>query len=156
MAKRAMSARLQLVQGNPNKRNTDELKKRAEQEGKLTAKSDKVKPPKHLDKAAKKKFNEVTKELLALDSDMCSNLDVDALAMYAQLYSEFIYMTEVINQEGYVVGTKAHPLLGKRKNIEDQLLRIGNYFGLNPESRARLARRTAKQNEDTEEKDMFG
>lgn len=53
MPRPAKSATLQLIQGNPNKKNTEELAARAEHEKKLKMRSDNIKPPTWLDKVGK-------------------------------------------------------------------------------------------------------
>ncbi|KFO17854.1 terminase, partial [Enterococcus faecium UC7267] len=45
MPQPAKSAKLQLLNGNPNKKNTEELRKRAAAEDKLKMATDKIKPP---------------------------------------------------------------------------------------------------------------
>lgn len=59
MPRPAKSATLQLIQGNPNKKNTEELAARAEHEKKLKMRSDNIKPPTWLDKVGKKNSNEL-------------------------------------------------------------------------------------------------
>lgn len=59
MPRPAKSATLQLIQGNPNKKNTDELAARAEHEKKIKMRSDNIKAPPWLNKVAKKEFKRV-------------------------------------------------------------------------------------------------
>lgn len=54
MPRPAKSAALQLIQGNPNKKNTKELAASAKHEKKMKMRSENIKPPTWLDKVAKK------------------------------------------------------------------------------------------------------
>lgn len=56
MPQPAKSAKLQLLNGNPNKKNTKDLKKRAEAEEKLQMRTDKIKAPNWLDNTAVRAF----------------------------------------------------------------------------------------------------
>ncbi|MDE3906800.1 hypothetical protein LZA81_09720 [Enterococcus lactis] len=85
MPQPAKSAKLQLLNGNPNKKNTDELRKRAAAEDKLKMATDKIKPPLWLDSLGKDTFEFIADELLSVD--LISNPDVHTMALYSNWYS---------------------------------------------------------------------
>ncbi len=92
MPQPAKSAKLQLLQKNPNKKNTKELKKRADAEGRLQMKSDNIRAPGWLNKNAKKAFDFLKEELLEIE--LITNGDVYPLAMYCYWYSEHLTLQE--------------------------------------------------------------
>lgn len=151
MPRPAKSATLQLIQGNPNKKNTDELAIRAEQEQKMKMRSNNIKPPSWLDKVAKKEFKRIA-ELLK-EVDIITEADISMLAAYCNAYSQYISITKVIEEDGLMVHKdgfdedgnpieligEEHPLLKRQKNFFDQMKSAANDFGLTPSARAKLA-----------------
>ena len=81
----AKNARLQLLQGNPAKKNTNELKRRAEKEEKMKMSAAHVEPPSWLDKTAKKEFKRLAELLLSVE--LINDADVGHLALYCDAYS---------------------------------------------------------------------
>ena len=86
MPQPAKSAKLQLLQKNPNKKNTKDLKKRADAEERLQMKSDNIRAPEWLNKSATKAFDFLKEELLEID--LITKGDIYPLAMYCYWYSE--------------------------------------------------------------------
>jgi P27 family predicted phage terminase small subunit len=164
MARRAKPANLHVLEGNPNRLTKKELEDRLKAEKRLKGKKDKLKPPKHLNDVAKKKFKAVVKELQALDEGLICNLDVDMLCIYCQLYSDYIQMTQIIEEEGYLIEARgkaetkmvAHPLLMRRKDIENQMLRLASHYGFTPSARASLARPKKEEKPKSEAELLFG
>ncbi|OTN91137.1 hypothetical protein [Enterococcus faecium] len=74
MPQPAKSAKLQLLQKNPNKKNVSELKKRADAEERLQMKSDNIRAPEWLNETATKAFDFLKEELLEID--LITNGDV--------------------------------------------------------------------------------
>lgn len=88
MPRPAKSATLQLIQGNPNKKNTDELAARAEHEKKIKMRSDNIKAPPWLNKIAKKEFKRVA--ALLSEVEIITEADISMLAAYCNAYSQYI------------------------------------------------------------------
>lgn len=147
MAQPAKSAKLQLLQNNPNKKNVEELKRRAAIEDKLKMKADKIRAPGWLDKDAKKVFNFLKKELLSIE--LIENPDVYLLAMYAYWFSEHkilqaqasLYQAEHPEEIG-------NPLIKQLDTCSKNIRSFGLDLGLSPASRAKLAIKLAQDEGD--------
>ncbi|MCR6473141.1 MULTISPECIES: phage terminase small subunit P27 family [Bacillus] len=170
MPRPAKSATLQLIQGNPNKKNTEELAARAEHEKKMKMRSDNIKPPTWLDKVDKKEFKRIA-ELLK-EVDIITEADISMLAAYCNAYSQYISITKVIEEDGIMINKEIigrdnlgqpiydageeHPLLKRQKNFFDQMKSAANDFGLTPSARAKLAiTKTQEIREKTEAEKEF-
>lgn len=92
MPRPAKSAKLQLLQKNPNKKNTKELKKRAEAEEQLQMQTDKIKAPTWLDKQGKDIFEFIKEELLSVE--LVTNPDIYVMAMYCSWYSQYVVLVK--------------------------------------------------------------
>ncbi|CAI6279441.1 MULTISPECIES: phage terminase small subunit P27 family [Bacillus] len=162
MPRPAKSATLQLIQGNPNKKNTEELAARAEHEKKMKMRSDNIKPPKWLDKVGKKEFKRVA--ALLTEVEIITEADISMLAAYCNAYSQYVSISKIIEEDGIMVHTEGkdkdgnpiklvgeeHPLLKRQKNYFDQMKSAANDFGLTPSARAKLAiTRTQEEREKT-------
>ncbi|MGG0914707.1 phage terminase small subunit P27 family [Bacillus velezensis] len=169
MPRPAKSATLQLIQGNPNKKNTDELAARAEHEKKIKMRSDNIKAPPWLNKIAKKEFKRVA--ALLSEVEIITEADISMLAAYCNAYSQYISISEIIEKDGIMVHTEGHdedgnpiqligeehPLLKRQKNYYDQMKSAANDFGLTPSARAKLAiTRTQEEREKTTAEKEFG
>ncbi|XRJ10979.1 phage terminase small subunit P27 family [Bacillus subtilis] len=151
MPRPAKSATLQLIQGNPNKKNTEELAARAEHEKKMKMRSDNIKPPTWLDKVGKKEFKRVA--ALLTEVEIITEADISMLAAYCNAYSQYVSISKIIEEDGIMVHTEGkdedgkpiklvgeeHPLLKRQKNYFDQMKSAANDFGLTPSARAKLA-----------------
>jgi P27 family predicted phage terminase small subunit len=149
MPQNAKSAKLQLIQGNPNKKNVQVLKERAAQEEKMRMPSKNINPPSWLGQEGKKEFRRVAKLLKSVD--IISEADISMLATYCDAYERYIELGQLINAMGPVVEGKANPLLTKQKQIYDQMMSVASQFGLTPSARAKLA---IKKAEEKREKTM--
>ncbi|MBL3636820.1 MULTISPECIES: phage terminase small subunit P27 family [Bacillus] len=162
MPRPAKSATLQLIQGNPNKKNTEELAARAEHEKKMKMRSDNIKPPSWLDKVGKKEFKRVA--ALLTEVEIITEADISMLAAYCNAYSQYVSISKIIEEDGIMVHTEGkdkdgnpiklvgeeHPLLKRQKNYFDQMKSAANDFGLTPSARAKLAiTRTQEEREKT-------
>ncbi|WP_163136870.1 phage terminase small subunit P27 family [Bacillus sp. FSL K6-1560] len=162
MPRPAKSATLQLIQGNPNKKNTEELAARAEHEKKMKMRSDNIKPPSWLDKVGKKEFKRVA--ALLTEVEIITEADISVLAAYCNAYSQYVSISKIIEEDGIMVHTEGkdkdsnpiklvgeeHPLLKRQKNYFDQMKSAANDFGLTPSARAKLAiTRTQEEREKT-------
>lgn len=149
MVQPAKSAKLQLLNGNPNKKNTNELKRRAEAEDKLQMKTNKIKPPKWLDKTAQEAFSFLKTELL--DIKLLTNGDVHALSMYCYWYSQHVTLqaeADVAKRESPDV--LGNPLIKQLDTCTKNLRSYGNDLGLSPSARAKLAIKMAQDEDDSE------
>lgn len=162
MPRPAKSATLQLIQGNPNKKNTEELAARAEHEKKMKMRSDNIKPPTWLDKVGKKEFKRVA--ALLTEVEIITEADISMLAAYCNAYSQYVSISKIIEEDGIMGHTEGkdkdgnpiklvgeeHPLLKRQKNYFDQMKSAANDFGLTPSARAKLAiTRTQEEREKT-------
>lgn len=129
MPRPAKSAMLQLIQGNPNKKNTEELAARAEHEKKMKMRSDNIKPPTWLDKVGKKEFKRVA--ALLTEVEIITEADISMLAAYCNAYSQYVSISKIIEEDGIMVHTEGkdkdgnpiklvgeeHPLLKAAKEL---------------------------------------
>ncbi|NPC90956.1 phage terminase small subunit P27 family [Bacillus sp. WMMC1349] len=170
MPRPAKSAALQLIQGNPNKKNTEELATRAKYEKQMKMRTENIKPPSWLDdKVAKKEFKRVA--ALLSEVDLITEADINMLATYCKIYSRYISITKKIDEDGIMINTEGcnengqpiksvgeeHPLLKREKNYYDQMISAANHFGLTPSARAKLAiTKTQEEREKTAAEKEFG
>ncbi|EMW5542992.1 phage terminase small subunit P27 family [Enterococcus faecium] len=149
MSQPAKSAKLQLLQKNPNKKNVNELKKRAEAEERLQMKSDNIRAPGWLNKNAKKAFDFLKEELLEIE--LITNGDVYPLAMYCYWYSEHLTLQEQAakaqkdDPEGI-----GNPLIKQLDTCSKNMRSFGSDLGLSPSARAKLAIKMAQSEDDDE------
>jgi len=150
MPQPAKSAKLQLLHNNPNKKNVDELKRRAAVEEKLKMKTDKIRAPGWLNKDAKKVFNFLKKELISIE--LIENPDVYPLAMYAYWFAEHmnlqaqasLYQAEHVEDIG-------NPLIKQLDTCSKNMRAFGSDLGLSPSARAKLAIKMARDDGDDSE-----
>ncbi|EME3483446.1 phage terminase small subunit P27 family [Enterococcus faecium] len=149
MPQPAKSAKLQLLQKNPNKKNVNELKKRAEAEERLQMKSDNIRAPGWLNKNAKKAFDFLKEELLEIE--LITNGDVYPLAMYCYWYSEHLTLQEQATkaQKDDPEGI-GNPLIKQLDTCSKNMRSFGSDLGLSPSARAKLAIKMAQSEDDDE------
>lgn len=133
----AKSAKLQLLEGNPAKKNTDKLKRRAEQESKLKMSDDNVKPPTWLDTVARKEFKRLAK--LLTEIELVNDADVGHLAIYCDSYSQYLRCKREVEENGMWIEGKPNPFLLRMKDAATQMRSYGSDLGLSPSARAKLA-----------------
>lgn len=166
----AKSAKLQLLQGNPNKRNTEELKKRAEMEEKLRMESNEIIAPNWLDKVGKETFEFIKKELLSIE--LITNPDTFVIAMYCNWYAEYVhlnkqykkmkrdhkreYKKQVESGEEVTLAPELYgnPLSKQMDTCSRNLRSFGSDLGLSPSARAKLAIKLAEE-ESLEDEDDY-
>lgn len=137
MAEPAKSARLQLLQGNPNRRTKEELNKRAEQEKKMNMSAENVKPPAWLDTNGKKEFKRLAK--LLTEVELVNDADVAHLAVYCDSYSQYLNFKKQVEENGMWIGEKPNPFILRMKDAAAQMRSYGSDLGLSPSARAKLA-----------------
>ncbi|MGX2946102.1 phage terminase small subunit P27 family [Enterococcus alishanensis] len=150
MPQPAKSAKLQLLNGNPNKKNIGELKKRARAEDKLKMNTNKIKPPDWLDKTAKEAFSFLRKELLEIE--LLTNGDVHALSTYCYWYSQQVQLqSQAALYQAENPEEIGNPLLKQLDTCSKNLRSIGSDLGLSPSARAKLAIKLAQDDGDDSE-----
>ncbi len=164
----AKSAKLQLLNNNPNKKNIQTLKKRAAAEEKMKMATNKLEPPSWLDSVGKSAFQFICDELLSVE--LVTNPDVYAIAMYSSWYSQYIVLTKQfnkmkrehkrkykkmkdelgddINQVDITPELYGNPLSKQMDTCSKNMRSFGSDLGLSPSSRAKLAIKVADQDED--------
>lgn len=163
MGRKAKSIKLQLLEGNKNRKTKKEIQERLEAEESITPRSENINPPDWLDELAKGEFNRLA-ELLQ-EVKLMTEADVVQLATYCDAYSDYVKCTLEIQKEGLMVEytNKAaetnkvpHPLLTKKKQLFEQMKAIANEFGLTPSARAKIAIPKKEEKEPNEFEKMFG
>lgn len=159
MGNPAKSAKLQLVEGNPAKKNIETLKKRVANEEKLHGNTDKIRAPKWLDSDGKRAFTFLKKHLLEVE--LVTNLDVFTLALYCDAMSEYMKYTykmkaddyisvenrtkTIFNDDGDIVSSEVvsydvpHAFAGKLDKVAVRIRQFSADLGLSPAARAKLA-----------------
>lgn len=146
MGRNAKSINLHVLEGNRSRKTKEEIVQRQQAEESIKFKSDKVTPPKWLSKEAKKIFNLVKKEFES--NELLVNVDVHNLAFFADVYSNYIECSRIIERDGMMVEYTnksgetqmvPHQLLPKKKQFFEQMSKIMGEFGLSPVARAKLA-----------------
>ena len=138
-----------------------ELEARGAQEAVMPSRT--PKKPKLIlrDKAAGKHWSRI---LHAMDGlEIIDILDTDALGIYcAKLARRDDLQAEYLEQRGRYAAAPDDPTLkimialsGELQSIERDLLAYAGKLGLTPESRARLAKRMAEQEENDPDADLF-
>ncbi|MDO7487033.1 phage terminase small subunit P27 family [Peribacillus frigoritolerans] len=155
MGRSPKPAHLHLLEGQKSHRSNAELDRRKEAEESLGFKDDAIKAPTWLRKDAKKYFTKLVKEFA--DTGLLKNVDVTSLALYADALLDYITFTEIIEEEGYMVeqtnkagatNSNPHPLLSKKKQCFDQMMKISSEFGLSPVARTKLATNLQAEDKD--------
>ncbi|MDK9869956.1 phage terminase small subunit P27 family [Staphylococcus equorum] len=110
-------------------------------------------PPIYLDDVAKEEYKRITKLLQELP---IADLDLSLVVAYCQTYSNYIYATQRINEEGMVIeterGTKLSSYYTAQRDSTDRLISLSNKLGLNIDARMKVI--TPKKEDKT--KDEFG
>lgn len=149
MATPAKSARLQLLQGNPAKKNTDKLKRRAENEEKLKMRSINVRAPNWLDEVAKREFKRVAE--LLLEVELINEADIAHLALYCDAYSQYIGYKEEVENTGLWIDGKPNPFIIRMRDAATQVRQFASDLGLSPQARAKLAINLADGEDDDDD-----
>lgn len=150
----AKSARLQLIQGNPNRRTKEQLSRRAENEKKLQmrALAENIKPPAWLPTMAKKEFKRLAQ--LLLEVELINEADIDHLAAFCDAYAQYVQYTKEIKRTGLWVDGKPNPMIMRKKDAAAQIRSFGADLGLSPAARARLAIKMSGDDKDDDEDDF--
>lgn len=129
---------LQLVaNGNYNHKTKDELKRRAKNEAKLAVSADHMDPPNYLTPGAAKMFRSIVK--LFKGTDLLNDADVNEIARYCDLTSEYKSCNSRLKRDGRSINGKPSPDLRMKLQISAELDKLAKNLGLNPAARASLA-----------------
>ena len=118
-------------------RSTEEKENRKKAEESMRGKSDKIKNvPRWLDDKAKTEYKKLYEEIKELD--ICSNLDINALAMIATCMARIKECEEVLKKEGImvkiekngVIVTAEHPAIKTQLKYMDMLKKYMNEVNL--------------------------
>ncbi|MBF0780503.1 MULTISPECIES: phage terminase small subunit P27 family [unclassified Granulicatella] len=159
MANTPVPIDLALLNGNTAKISKEEILRRKQSEKALKVAKDKLKPPIWLGKIAKKEFKYVVNETDTID--LLSNLDLHVLAIYCNVYEQYVRCTNRIINDGIMVEANkssetvvaAHPLFVKQDKLFDQLRKMQTDLGLSPSARARLAMKMTVEDKEEGEFD---
>ncbi len=113
------------------------------------------------DKAAGRHWARILKDMDGLD--ILDVLDADALGIYCaklarrdDLQAWYLELRELYNSEPNLSKLKDMAALSAElQSVERELLAYASKLGLTPESRARLAKRMAEQEQDDPDGDLF-
>lgn len=113
------------------------------------------------DKPATANWNRIIKTMDGLD--ILDALDADTLGIYCaklsrrdELQKVYLEQREVYAEGGDLIALKTMRSIDEDlRSIERDLLAYASRLGLTPESRARLAKRMAEQEEDDPDGDLF-
>lgn len=146
MGRKSMPAHIHLVNGKSHMSKA-ELERRKVAEESMDFKDDAIKAPHWLRKDAKKYFTKIVKEFEG--TGLLKNVDVNAIALYADALHDYVTFTRIIEEDGYMISqtNKAgatnsipHPLLTKKTAAFQQMSKIMSEFGLTASARASLAK----------------
>lgn len=137
MARRAQSATLQVLEGNPNNKTKKELKKRIKNEKKLDFGTDKLTPPNWLSKSAKVIFKEIVD--LYSKTTFLNNADLVTLTQYCDWYGEYLACNTRLKKNGRSKNGKPNGDMRLKLQISAELDRLARELGLTPAARASLA-----------------
>lgn len=169
MGRRARPTELYVLDGK-HKKGKGQIETRRQAEAAIRPPADKIKPPKWLDKPAKKIWRQIVKDLEGLN--ILTNVDVHALAVYCDAAARHAEATELVEEHGVVI----FPVISAEENDQGELeivrgtpiqnpavlvvqkyagimARFGSALGLTPTNRASIAHAQAKEQK---KKDKFG
>lgn len=159
MGRRARPVELLVLKGRKHLTKA-EIQGRRQAEAALRPASAKLKPPEWLDKAARKEWRRVVK--LLEGTGLLTDADVNTLAAYCDAAARYAEAAERVAREGLVLtNSKGDPIQNPAVIVAERYLRImaraATALGLDPTSRAALARAKAQQERARDPFDeMFG
>jgi P27 family predicted phage terminase small subunit len=140
VGRKPVPTNLKVLRGNPGNRPLNKNEPKPERSI--------PRPPKFLNKLAKKEFRRVARLLFPLG--LMTELDMPALAAYAESFARWAEAVEKIEGEGMMaVGSKNGHLyqngyVGIANSAMKQMMSIATEFGMTPSSRARVSVPTNK------------
>jgi P27 family predicted phage terminase small subunit len=127
--------KLKVLHGNPGRRPLPEDEIEPVQEVKIPM------APRYLDKAGKKEWRRISKELHPMG--LMANVDLTALSAYCSEYSKWIYATTQIQKHGMLIKAQSgfpmqSPYLQIANKAQAEMRKWLTEFGMTPSSRAGL------------------
>jgi P27 family predicted phage terminase small subunit len=150
-----------VAEGNKSKLSKAQIEELKAAEDAIKPASDNIVKPDWLDKTASDMFDRIVIELTAVD--LVTNVDVYALAIAADSYSQYVKAAKGVNREGQVLthmntlGAKnkvANPRVGIAQKYATQFKSFCSEFGLSPAARSRLARPVDPEGGESDDKDL--
>jgi P27 family predicted phage terminase small subunit len=140
-------------------RSSAEIEARIAAEASFNFPADKVRPPSFLSDVAKKEFRRLAKPLL--EAKLITNMDINALAMYAQAFSHWKEAEEKLARHGTLIKSKSWaPIINPYVYIMEksfaQMKAMAMEFGFSPGARAKIAVPGKKLREKTPFEEDFG
>ena len=126
-------------------RSKDERDTRSEAERQYKVARNALSPPAFLDVNAKKEFERVVQE--ATEAEFLDNLDLSTLAMYANAWSHYETLSELLNKEGDVISVtgangnkyrRPNPALVPLAEYTSQIFKCSTKLGLATTDRLKL------------------
>lgn len=158
MGRRAKPVELYVLK-NERKIKKSELVSRQQAEQALRPASAELKPPRWLDKAAKKEWRRVVKLIGGLG--ILTDADVDTLAAYCDAVVRYAEAAQQVREQGMVItDDKGKPMQNPALLAMEKYWRIMSKaaasLGLDPSSRAALAKAKAAEKPKDEFEELFG
>ena len=116
------------------------------------------KAPTSLSDEAKKHWRKVVGYLE--DAGVLTAMDLDALTMYCELYSQWVEANDMIRKKGMVIADPRHkdrvvpmtnPYFRNALKLSEQMKAFLTEFGMTPSSRTRVAAANPKPNDEFED-----
>lgn len=152
MPRKAKSAIQQRIEGNPNRKTSNELKAREKNEKKLDFGKEELKPPSWLNTGAKKAFKFIVDTYA--ETSFLNDADLYVLARYCDLYSEYLATNKRLKKNGRSIDGKTSGDLRFKLNLSAEMGKMEKELGLTPAARASLAIHMTEPEND-ENKDEF-
>lgn len=137
MPRKAKSAIQQMIDGNPNRKTSEELSARVENEKKLSFGAEKLKPPSWLNSGAKKAFKYIVQTYA--ETTFINNADLYVLSRYCDIYSEYLACNRRLKKNGRSEDGKTAPDLQFKLKLSSEMGKMEKELGLTPAARASLA-----------------
>lgn len=155
MGRRAKPVELLVLSGR-HKRSKRHMAARQQAEAALRPPADKVEPPDWLDDDAKGVFRAVVEAFESAGLRVLTNADVNTLAVYADAVVRYAEASRLVREQGPVAGNKPHPAVLAAAKYAQIMHQAGGRLGLDPASRATLAKAAAEQAAPDEFDSLFG
>ncbi len=155
MGRRARPVEL-LVLGGKHKRSKRQITARQQVEAALRPPADKLEPPHWLDDEARAVFLAVVAAFDQAGLRVLTNADVNTLAVYADAVARYVEASRLVREQGPVAGNKPHPAVLAAAKYAQIMHQAGGRLGLDPASRATLAKAAAEQAAPDEFDRLFG
>lgn len=137
MGRPANNINLHVVGGNKAKMSKETIEQRKVAEESMVFKDDAIVAPSFLSDRGKRMFDKLLLEFQY--TQILKNVDSHLLGLYCDALDNYIRFKDQIEQEGFVLYGKAHPLLTHMNKALDNTSKLGGRLGLSPSDRARLA-----------------